>query len=108
MHRHMVAHGENFSCATEDRAGIIATFFDVRRKSRAPQNSAHLFGDGMENVLKYLQAYRIEFHRAGSNSRFPYASTRAIQPGNSTIVALYSVTIAGPRWRFPARRRARS
>src|ERR1700682_4522705 len=36
------------------------------------------------------------------------ASTRTCQPGGTAVVALYSVTIAGPRKWWPARRLART
>src|SRR5579864_1449131 len=108
MHRHMIAHGEHVTRAIEDGAGIVAALLDIRRESGSAQHAAHFLRDGMEQVFEDFQAHGIEFHRPRSISRLPYASTRTFQPGSTTVVALYSATIAGPRKRFPARNLALS
>ena len=46
----------------EYRARVIATLLDVRREGGAPQRSAHLFGNGVEEMLEYLELDRIKAH----------------------------------------------
>jgi hypothetical protein len=44
MYRHVVAHGDDFTCAVKHRAGIVAPLFDVGenavRRRAAPIASA--------------------------------------------------------------------
>ena len=71
VHRHVVAHGQNFASAVKHGAGIIAALLDIRRKSGAAQDAAHFFGNGMENALEDLEADRIEAHGVRSITRLP-------------------------------------
>jgi len=50
--------------------------------------------------------YRIKFRR--KRIKFLAASTRAIQPGGTTVVELYSATTAGPANRVNGRSRSRA
>jgi hypothetical protein len=50
MHRHVIAHGDDLSFGVEDGAGIVASFFDVWRKSGTTKGGAHLFRDGVVKV----------------------------------------------------------
>src|SRR6185437_658344 len=102
MHRHVIAHREHVSRAIEDGAGVVAALFDIWREGRPAQDSAHFLSDGMKQVFENFQAHGIEVHRPRSISRLPCTSTRTFQPGSTTVVALYSATIAGPRKRLPA------
>ncbi len=47
MHWHVVAHRDHLSRAIENRAGVIATLLDIRRKCRTPQRRPHLLRDGV-------------------------------------------------------------
>ncbi len=102
MHRHVIAHRKNFSTSVEHGAGVVATFLDVGRESRTAQRRSHFLGDRVKQVLKDFQASGIERHRRGSKIMFPYGSTRPVQRGGITVVALYSVAMAGPAIRCPA------
>ena len=55
MHGHVIAHGHRFAFGIVDRAGIIAAFFDIRRKRRFAQHRAHLLRYGGEQVPEQLQ-----------------------------------------------------
>src|SRR4051795_4745928 len=63
MHGHMVAHGDDLSFAVEHRARIVSPFFDVRRESGTPQGGSHLLGDGVIDVLEYLEFDGIPLHQ---------------------------------------------
>src|SRR5258706_14960548 len=102
MHRHVITHRKNFSSAVEDREGVVETFLDVGRESRTAQRRSHYVGDRVKQVLEDFQASGIECHRRGSKIMFPYESTRPVQRGGITVVALYSLTMAGPAIRCPA------
>src|SRR5258706_6627767 len=108
MHRHVIAHRKTFCSSVEHGTGIVAAFLDVGRERRAAQRRSHFLGDRVKQVLKDLQASGIERHRRGSKIMFPYGSTRPVQRGGITVVALYSVTTAGPEIRFPSCSLARS
>jgi hypothetical protein len=64
MHRHVVAHGDDFPLAVEDRAGIIAPFFDVGGKCGTAQRGAHFLGNGVEEVLEDFQFDGVAPHEA--------------------------------------------
>src|SRR5262249_42890873 len=59
MYRHVIALGDYIPAMIEDRAGIIAALFDIRRKCRAFERCTHFFGDCVEQALKNLKLYRI-------------------------------------------------
>jgi hypothetical protein len=50
----VIAHCEYITVGIVDGTGIIAAFFYIGRKCGTPENGAHFFGDGMENIFKYL------------------------------------------------------
>ncbi len=104
MDGHVVAHGKDISRGVENGAGIVAALLDVGRKRGTAERGAHFFRDRVEEIFENFEAYGIHSHRRGSRMRFPFRSTRADQPGGISDVALYSVTMAGPTMRFPARR----
>src|SRR5579872_3953895 len=108
MHGHVIAHRQNVSRGVEYGARIVTPLLDVRGERGTPQRRAHFFRHGMKEVLENLETRRVNLHRRGSRIRFPLRSTRPDHSGGMTVVALYSVTIAGPGMRFPARRRERS
>ena len=126
MHRHVVAHRQRIPGRVENRTGVVPPLLDIRRKCRPPQRRPHLLRHRMEEPLEYLQPRRIEPPRphpavsrvlfrhakfiafslsyaSPKSSRFSKASTEALHPCGTTVVALYSATIAGPRNRFPGR-----
>ena len=114
MHGHVVAHGNHARLAIEDGAGVVAALLDIGRERGAAQGSAHLLGNGMHGALKDRQLNRIGCprHHARSSparvmTRFPNVSTRADAPGGSTVAAVYSVIIAGPRITSPGRKPSR-
>ena len=61
MHGHVIAHREHFAVGIVDGTRIIAAFFDIRGKRGTPENCAHFFGNGMENIFKYFQPRRVGF-----------------------------------------------
>src|SRR5580698_7605805 len=69
MHRHVVAHGNHLSRAIKYCAGIIAALFDVGRKRRPPQRSAHLFRNGVKEALEYFQFNRIAHEQSAYHGR---------------------------------------
>ena len=62
MHRHVIAHGEHVAGGVEERAGVIATLFDVGREGGAAQRCAHLFGDGVKEMLEDFELDGIGRH----------------------------------------------
>jgi hypothetical protein len=62
MHGHVIAHRDDFTIRVEERAGIIATLFYVRGKRAATKCGAHFFGDGMKNILEYLEFDDVDAH----------------------------------------------
>src|ERR1700761_582161 len=103
---HVIAHRDHSALAVKNRTRIVAPLFDVRRNSRAPQCSTHLFGNRMYATLKYRQFHRIDLSTHGrasatSITRLPMPSTSARQPGGSAVAEVYSVIIAGPRTASP-------
>ena len=62
MHRHVIAHGQNFSGGIEYGAGIVATLLDVRRERGAAQRRAHFFRDRVEDVFENLEFDGIARH----------------------------------------------
>src|SRR5437868_9313138 len=69
----------------------------------------------MEGAFEDREFYRIHLggrpmsvHYRTSIRMFLYWSTRATHPGGTTVVALYSATIAGPRKTSPERSSERS
>ena len=59
MHGHVIAHGNDLSGGIKDGAGIIAAFFYVGRERGATHGRAHLFRDGVKNILEDLKLDRI-------------------------------------------------
>ncbi len=55
MHGHVIAHGESVAGGVEERARVVATLFDVGREGGATQRCAHLFGDGVEEMLENFE-----------------------------------------------------
>ena len=74
MHRHVIAHGECVAIGIEERTGVIATLFDVGGEGGAAERGAHLFGDGVEEMLEDIELDGIERHvgecTPGSDGRF--------------------------------------
>src|SRR5579862_3415063 len=103
MDGHVVAHGEDLAGGVKHGAGVVAPLLDVGRKRGTAQCRSHLFRDRMEEVLENFEANRVDLHRRGSRMMFPFRSMRPDHSGGMSVVALYSVTIAGPGMRFPAR-----
>ena len=108
MNRHVIAHGEDIARGVKYGAGVVAPLFDVGREGGTAECGAHFFRDRMEEIFEDLEAYGVHSHRRGSRMRFPVRSTRPDQSGGISEVALYSVTMAGPGMRFPARSSERS
>jgi len=59
VHRHVIAHGYDLAVGIEDRAGVVATLFDIGGKGGAAQCGSHFFGDGVVEVLEDLEFDRI-------------------------------------------------
>ena len=82
------------------------------------QRHAHLLGDRHEQAVEHLEQHRIDVDAGGlarpaaastrSSTRFSRASTRARQPGSTTVVAVASTITAGPVTCAPAPSRSRS
>src|ERR1700752_742907 len=108
MNGHVVAHGQDIAARIKYGAGVVAPLLDVGREGGTPERGAHFFRDGMEEIFENFQAYGLDPHRRGSRIRFPMRSTRPYQAGGISEVGLYSVTMAGPEMRFPARSSERS
>src|SRR3954464_8643922 len=72
MHRHVVAHRDHVAIAGEDRARIIATLFNVRRKRAPSQRRAHLLRNGVKDVFKNFDLYRITHHARSNANQFTY------------------------------------
>src|SRR5579863_7865283 len=64
MHRHVVAHGDDFPFAIEHRARVIAPLFNVWRKCRPSQRRAHLLGNRVKEIFEDFQFNRITAHDA--------------------------------------------
>jgi hypothetical protein len=64
VHGHVISHGNDFAVTIENRAGVVAPLFNVRRKCRAAQGRTHLFRDGMIKILEDFQFNGITWHRA--------------------------------------------
>jgi hypothetical protein len=69
MHGHVIAHGKSLAGGVEECTGIVATLFDVGRKRGATKGGAHLFGDGMEEMLEDLELDGIGAHVGKSTPR---------------------------------------
>src|SRR3954471_19988922 len=123
MHGHVITHRDRLAAPVEHCARIITALFDIWRKGRAPQRRAHLFGHRSRCALENRQLNWIERNHffislfgAGALARhshisiikFENKSTLALHPGGTTVVALYSCTIAGPTKVFPGNSRLRS
>ena len=108
MHRHVVAHGDDFAAAIEYSAGVVAALLDVGRERGASQGRAHFLGDRVHGALKDGELDRIAGVRNHARTpsstaitRFPKPSTCALEPGGNSVAAVYSVIIAGPDIRSP-------
>src|SRR5216683_4717990 len=101
MDRHVVAHGEDFTRGIKYCAGVVASLLDVGRERGTPERRSHFFRDRVEEIFKNFQTDGVHLHRCGSRIRFPFRSTRPDHSGGISVVALYSVTMAGPGMRFP-------
>lgn len=62
MHRHVIAHRDNFTIGIEERTGIIATLLYVRRKRGASKRCAHFLRDGVENTLENFKFDDVDMH----------------------------------------------
>src|SRR4030088_1531100 len=63
VHRHVIAHGYDLAVGIEDRAGVVATLFDIGGKGGAAQCGSHFFGNGVVEVLEDLEFDRITHAR---------------------------------------------
>jgi len=52
VYGHVVAHSKDMAATVEHSAGVVAPLLDVGREGRPAQGRAHLFGDGMEEILE--------------------------------------------------------
>jgi hypothetical protein len=59
VYRHVIAHGDDLALRIEDGAGIVPAFFDVGGEGSAAQSGSHFLGDGVVEVLEYLEFDRI-------------------------------------------------
>ena len=88
MDRHVVAHGDGLPGEIENRAGVVAPFFDVRRKGRAPQDRTHLLGNRAGRALENREfdwiegGHRIVVCGAGAAS----TSLRTSQPVKPSFI----------------------
>ena len=88
MDRHVVAHGDGLPGGIENRAGVVAPFFDVRRKRGAPQDRTHLLGNRADRALQNREfdwiecGHRIVVCGAGAAS----ISLRTSQPAKPAFI----------------------
>ena len=59
VHGHVIAHGDDLLIRIEYGTGVVASFFNVRRKGGSPQCSPHLFGNRVVKVRENLDFDRI-------------------------------------------------
>ncbi len=62
MHRHVIAHRDDFAVGVEERTRIIATLFYVRRERGPSKRGAHFFRNGMKNTLKDFEFDDVDAH----------------------------------------------
>ena len=58
----MVAHCDHLAVCIKDGAGVVAPFFDIGGKRGAPQGRAHLFGNGVVDILEDFELDGIGLH----------------------------------------------
>src|SRR5215813_5125737 len=115
MHGHVVAHCDHLPGRIEHRARIIPALFNIGRKCCSSQNCAHLLRnrasgalkDGQFDWIKVIHQFLCGADAYTSIIRFEYPATPTFHPGGTTVVALYSCTIAGPSKRLPGRSKSR-
>ena len=98
MHRNVRRLCHEPPVGIEHRAGVIATFLDVRREAGVAEANAHLLGDRRETMVQHRERDRIQrrdpLHRRASRHRFDSSSTKPRHPGGINVVELYSTTSA--------------
>jgi DNA-binding transcriptional MerR regulator len=66
MHGHVIAHGKHVAGCVKERAGVVATLFDVGREGRAAQRCAHLFRHRVKEMLEDFELDRVGPHDGAS------------------------------------------
>src|ERR1700722_10605453 len=98
VHRNMLGLTQRVARQVEQRGGTIAAFLDVRGVGGAHQRLAHFLDDGGQSAADHLDGDWIDggISHAASNNRLSQASTRAVMPAGTKVVASICSTIAGP------------
>ena len=109
------ASGQLAAAPIMDAGPEVARLADHRGARRALDGRLHLRLHGGQRPLDDLEHDGIDGRGAHGlcissrvSRRFPNRSTSARSPGNTTVVAPYSSTIAGPVMTSPARSRSRA
>src|SRR5262249_49947551 len=102
------ASGELAAATIVDAGAEVARLADHGRARGALDGRFHLGLGRGQRALHDLQQDRVDGHEALASTRLPRRSTPPTSPGNTTVVAPYSSTTAGPRTTSPGSRRARS
>ena len=93
------------AAGVEQRAREVTSLLDVGRQRRAAEDDAHLLRDGRQTLIG--DGERDGVHQPRPSTSPAVRSTCRRQPGGTTVVALYSQTMSGPRTRQPTGRSAR-
>src|SRR5437660_12912792 len=116
MDRDVLGLAEGAAFGVEQRGRAVAPLLDVGRVGGADQRLAGFLHDRGERCADHLDGDRVERHPLGrdrdvhavSKMRLSQASTLAVMPGKTTVVASICSTIAGPAKRLPGLRPSRA
>jgi len=95
MNGHVIAHGNDFTGPIENRARIIAAFFDIRRKRSAAKRGAHFLRDRVIDVLENFEFNGIARHFGGESVRQPVAKKKNTECRIMLTLALTMLNILG-------------
>ncbi len=101
MDRDVLGLAERLALGIEQRRRAVAPLLDIGRVRNADQRLACLLDDRVHGSADHLDGNGIQGHDAVSRIRFRYASTRAVMPGGTRVVASICSTTAGPAKRWP-------
>src|ERR1700724_3230801 len=96
MEEHRWRH-EQSAMTIEDHAGKITRFGDDGRIAGAIEMVVHLLHQAADAVAHDLRGNGVDHVQSvRSKMRLPWRSTKACQPGGTTVVASNCSTMAGP------------
>ena len=67
VNRHVIAHGNYFAVGIEHGAGVVEAFLDIGGESGSTQGRAHLFRNGVIDILEYFEFDGIASHTSGTH-----------------------------------------